>query len=117
VTGFTRPIELQSSKSDASAFYFWTGTYTAVPGERDAIISILSNFSSIVEKTESETLSYVILIPTDVGDQNTIYLWEQYSNESGLIDVHVKSDAASKLKDQIGHLLGGRSMAGYRRIL
>jgi quinol monooxygenase YgiN len=112
-----RPIELQSFKLDASTFYFWTGTYTAIPGERDAIVSILSNFSSIVERTEPETLSYVILIPTDEGDQDTVYLWEQYSNESGLRDVHVKSDAASKLKDQIGHLLSGRSMAGYRRIL
>jgi quinol monooxygenase YgiN len=112
-----RPIELQSSKSDASAFYFWTGTYTAAPRERDAIVSILSDFSSIVEKTEPETLSYVILIPTDEGDRDTIYLWEQYLNESGLKDVHAKSDAASKLKDQIGHLLSGRSMAGYRRIL
>jgi quinol monooxygenase YgiN len=115
-TSFTRPSRLQNSSSEPTPFYFWTGTYTAVPGKRAEVVSILSDFSSVVEQTEPDTLSYIVFLSTNDVDEDTIYLWEKYVNESGLRDVHMRSDAASKLKDQIGPLLNDRSMAGYHQI-
>ena len=116
VAGFTRPIQFQNSGSEPTPFYFWIGTYTVVPGKRAEVVSILSDFASVIEQTEPETLSYTVYLSTNEGNEDTIYLWEQYSSEIGLRDVHMKSDAASKLKDHIGPLLTGRSMAGYRQV-
>jgi quinol monooxygenase YgiN len=116
VAGFTRPIPIQNSGSEPNPFYFWIGTYTVEPGKRAEVVSILSDFSSVIEQTEPETLSYIVYLSTNEGNEDTIYLWEQYSSEIGFRDVHMTSDAASKLKDQIGPFLTGRSMAGYRQV-
>jgi hypothetical protein len=80
------------------------------------VISALVDFAKQVEASEPDTWSYMVF--TLLGDVNddVLYLWELYANENGLREVHVKSSAAARLKDKIGHLLNGRSMDGSHRM-
>jgi quinol monooxygenase YgiN len=56
------------------------------------------------------------LVPRDERDQDALYLWEEYTSETALREVHTKSKAAMGLKDTPGPLLEGREMAGFTEI-
>lgn len=113
--GFSRTFSTPPNPSTASQ-YFWTGTYTAYPGKRNQVLQYLSAFADDIVNLEPDTLNYLVLVPDDESDEDTLYLWEQYSDESGLREVHVKSKAAAGLKDTIGPLLKNRVMAGFQEI-
>ena len=55
-------------------------------------------------------------MPRDERDQDALYLWEEYTSETALREVHTKSKAAIGLKDTPGPLLEGREMAGFTEI-
>ena len=96
--------------------YFWTGTYTARPGKRGQVLRHLAQFADEIVDMEPETLSYLVLVPRDERDQDTLYLWEEYTSEAALRDVHMKSKVAMGLKDAIGPLLEHREMAAFTEI-
>ena len=73
-------------------------------------------FAPVVEETEPETLSYVVLKALDDEFQNVLCLWEKYANENALREVHAKSAGAAQLKDKISPILAGRSLGGYRDV-
>jgi quinol monooxygenase YgiN len=115
ILGFARTQPLPSDSSSSASRYFWTGTYTAHPGQRDQVLHYLTAFADEIVDSEPDTLNYIVLVPDDEeNDEDTLYLWEQYSDERALREVHVKSNAAAGLKDTIGPLLKDRSMAGFR---
>ena len=105
-----------SKKEPSYGQYFWTGTYTAHPGKRCQILHFLSAFADEIVNVESNTLNYLVLIPADEHDVDTLYLWERYSDEMALREVHGKSTAAQGLKYTIGPLLRDRAMAGFRAV-
>jgi len=106
----------QSPSQPTSAQYFWTGTYTAHPGKRFQVLHFLDSFADEIVNVESDTLNYLVLIPADESEMDTLYLWERYSDEMALREVHGKSTAAQGLKDTIGPLLRDRAMARFRAV-
>ena len=108
--------QIQPSPQPTSAQYFWTGTYTAHPGKRFQVLHFLDAFADEIVKVESDTLNYLVLIPEDESEMDTLYLWERYADEMALREVHAQSTAAAGLKDTIGPLLRDRAMAGFRAV-
>ena len=106
----------QPSSQPTSAQYFWTGTYTAHPGKRCQVLHFLDAFADEIVNVESDTLNYLVLIPEDESEMDTLYLWERYADEMALREVHAQSTAAAGLKDTIGPLLRDRAMAGFRAV-
>jgi len=104
------------SYQPTSGEYFWTGTYTAHPGKRCQVIHFLDTFADEIVNVESNTLNYIVLIPDDESEMDTLYLWERYADEMALREVHAKSTAVQGLKDTIGPLLRDRAMAGFRAV-
>lgn len=114
IAGFLFRPEEPSHPDDN--LYIWAGTYTTKPGKRDEVITALKEFSPVVEDSEPETLSYVVLKALGDEYQDVVCLWERYTKESALRNIHAKSEEAAKLKDKISPLLADRSLNGYRQV-
>ena len=108
VAGFVRDDEARMTPES----FVWSGNYTTREGSRTTAIDKLSQFSTRIINSEPETLAYLVF--TNDSEPQNLYLWELYSNEAGLREVHAKSAAAEQLKEDIGGLLSHRDMRAYR---
>jgi len=113
VAGFIRPGFTPKITSET---FIWSGTYTVQEGQTRVVIRALQTFASKIKDTEPETLAYVVLVDSTEASGNVLQLWEMYSEEKALSEVHAKSDLAEKLKEQIGMLLTDRDMRGYKLV-
>lgn len=93
--------------------FIWSGTYTTHEGLRPTVVEKLNRFSDKIIGSEPNTLAYLVFEETEGRNSDTLYLWELYSNETGMREVHAKSSAAAQLKDDIGSLLSDRVLRGY----
>jgi len=64
-----------------------------------------------IESSEPETISFLVFKGTDEPD--TVYVWERYTSESALRDVHHKSAGYARLREKTGPLMKSREINGY----
>ena len=110
VGGFLR--EIPKAQLTPNCF-IWSGTYTTHQGLRPTVVEKLNRFSDRIIGSEPNTLAYLVFEETEGRNPDTLYLWELYSDQTGLTEVHAKSSAAAQLKDDIGSLLSDRVLQGY----
>ena len=48
--------------------------------------------------------------------EDTVYVWERYTSERALRDVHHLSEGYSRMRDRIGPMLTGREINGYYEV-
>lgn len=113
VTGFlTRPNA--PNHGNYPGAFIWTGKIIAHPGKADEIIGALKENLPYIESSELETISFLVLRGAD--DPDAVYVWERYTSESALRDVHHKSEGYAKLMAKTGPLVKSRSVDGYHEV-
>jgi|SRR5579859_4701489 len=90
--------------------YIWTGKFVTQPGKAEDLIEALKNNLPYIEKSEPETISFLVLKGTE---PDTVYVWERYSTESALRDVHHKSAGYAKLRETTGPFMKTRDINGF----
>lgn len=113
VAGFlTRPGAPNHGNYKGS--FIWTGKLEGKPGTGDDIVEALKANLPYIESSEPETISFIVLKGADVPD--VVYVWERYTSESALKDIHFKSAGYAKLRETIGPILKNRNINGYYEV-
>lgn len=77
----------------------WIAYLKARPGKRDELISACLTHAGNVHRTEGETLSFVVLEKKD--DDQTIVLFERFTNEEYFEKVHRTSDTMKQCREKV----------------
>ena len=113
VAGFlTRPDAPDHGKCPGA--FIWAGKFVTQPGKADDVIEALRENLPYIESSEPETISFLVLKGADEPD--VVYVWERYTTESALRDVHHKSAGYARLREKTGPLMKSRDIEGYREI-
>jgi len=93
--------------------FIWTGKFVTQPGKADEVVEALKANLPYIESSEPETISFVVL----KGEEpDTVYVWERYTSESNLRDVHHQSAGYAKLRATTGPLMKTREINGYYEV-
>lgn len=71
----------------------------AHPGQRSALIDAILEHAKFVEENEEEALSFLAL--ESVEDGVSVVVFERYTNEEYLRNVHATSDSMARLRDKV----------------
>jgi quinol monooxygenase YgiN len=113
VAGFlTRPNA--PNHGNAPDAFIWAGKFRTQPGKADEVIDALKENLPYIESSEPETISFVVL--KGVDEEDAVYVWERYSTENALRDVHFKSAGYAKLRERTGSLMKTRNINGYKEL-
>jgi quinol monooxygenase YgiN len=113
VAGFiTRPGAANYGKSPGA--FIWTGKFVTEPGKADEMIEAIKENLPYVEASEPETISFLLLKGTD--DEDTVYVWERYTSESALRDIHHQSAGYLRMREKMGPIMKSRSIDGYYEV-
>jgi quinol monooxygenase YgiN len=91
--------------------YIWIGRFPTHPGKADEATQALKDNLPYIESSEPETIGFVIFKGDDV-----VHVWERYTSESALRDIHHKSEGYLRMREKIGPLIKSREVQGYRAI-
>jgi quinol monooxygenase YgiN len=91
--------------------FIWTGKFTTLPGKADDVIAALKENIPYIESSEPETLSFVVLKGADEAD--AVYVWERYTSEKALKEIHFTSEGYLKMRGKVGPLLKVRDIQGF----
>jgi quinol monooxygenase YgiN len=94
--------------------FIWTGKFVTQSGKADEVIAALKENLPYIEKSEPETISFLVFKGTD--EKDTVYVWERYTSEKALREVHHKSEGYAKLRETTGPLLKTRSINAYYEV-
>jgi quinol monooxygenase YgiN len=94
--------------------YIWTGKFVTYPGKADEAIAALKENLPYVESSEPETISFLVL--KGIDEEDVVYVWERYTSESALRDIHHQSPGYLKLREKTGKLYKSRSINGYYEV-
>ena len=78
------------------------------------MIDALKQNLPYVESSEPETLSFIVLKATD--EEDVVYVWERYTSESALKDIHWKSEGYAKMRAKTGPIVRTRTIYGYYEV-
>jgi quinol monooxygenase YgiN len=94
--------------------FIWTGKFKTQPGKADEAVEALMENLPYIESSEPETIGFLVLKGTDEDD--VIYVWERYTSESALRDIHHQSAGYSRLREKTGPLMKTRTVDGYHEV-
>ena len=89
----------QSSKSPVKDQYLWIAKLDSHPGKFDEFLEAIKIHASNVERTEDETLSFLVLQSHDT--ENSVTLFERYTNEEYFKNVHANSESMQEYKKKV----------------
>lgn len=113
VAGFlTRPNA--PNHGNCAGAFIWTGKFVTEPGKADEVVEALKENLPYIESSEPDTISFLVFKGTD--EPGTVFVWERYTSESALRDVHHKSAGYARLREKTGPLLKSRSINGYHEV-
>ena len=114
VAGFlTRPNAANNGNSPPGA-YIWTGKFITKPGKASAVIETLKANIPYIEAHEPDTISFLVLKGADYD--RSVYVWERYTDENALREVHHKSEGYLKMRERMGPLIETREINGYYEV-
>lgn len=93
--------------------FIWAGKFVTQPGKADEVVEALKENLPYIESSEPETISFVVL-KGEVPD--TVYVWERYTSESSLRDIHHQSAGYARLREKTGPLMKTREINGYHEV-
>ena len=70
---------------------------TTKPGERAGAVDVFDRYMDTIESEEG-TLAYVLA--TDAADEDVLWLYEEYADDSAL-EVHLGTEAYAAMRDEI----------------
>jgi len=94
--------------------FIWTGKFVTHPGKSDEVVEALKENLPYIESSEPETISFLVLKGADEPD--VVYVWERYTSESALRDIHHKSAGYARLREKTGSLFKTREIDGYYEV-
>jgi len=94
--------------------FIWTGKFVTEKGKADEAIEALKENLPYIESSEPETISFLILKGLD--EEDVVYVWERYTSESALRDIHHKSAGYLRLREKTTPLYKSRSIDGYTEV-
>lgn len=94
--------------------FIWAGKFVTEPGKADEVIEALKENLPYIESSEPETISFLIF--KGIDEEDTVYVWERYTSETALRDVHHKSAGYARLREKTGPLMKSRTIHGYKQV-
>ena len=97
--GFTQRKE--ASKAPVKNQYLWIAKLDSHPGKFDEFLGSIKIHASNVERTEDETLSFLVLQSNDT--ENSATLFERYTSEEYFKNVHSTSESMQEYRKKVCH--------------
>ena len=95
--GFTHRDE--PSKVPVNEHFVWIAKLDSHPGKFDEFLEAIKTHASNVERTEEDTLSFLVLQSQDT--ENSVTLFERYTNEEYFENVHSTSESMQKYRKKV----------------
>lgn len=89
----------EPSKAPVKDHFVWIAKLDSHPGKFDEFLEAIKVHASNVERTEDETLSFLVLQSHD--SENSVTLFERYTNEDYFKNVHSTSESMQEYREKV----------------
>lgn len=98
-----------------SGAFIWAGKSVANVGKGDQVVDALLEILPYVESSEPETISFMVL--RGIENPDIVYVWERYTNEHALRNVHQQTEMYKRMRERIDELVKVREIGGHREVM